>query len=133
MTKQDIQKTREGIAAVELAVCMPVILILTLATLQACAMFYLKQTLAVAAYEGVREAVDYRATSAEVTSACNGILTDRKVTGGTVAVTSGFETLPRESWITVTVSAPCNPNAPLRGWFYENKTLSVSATMMKEY
>lgn len=127
------QEMRNGTAAVELAVCLPVILVLTLATLQACAMFYLRQTLSVAAYEGARRAVGYRAQEADVRSACEGVLADRKVIGGNVAVTPGLETLPREAWITITVSAPCNPNAPLRGWFYENRSLAATATMMKEY
>lgn len=125
---------RTGVAAVELAACLPVILVLTLATLQACAMFYLKQSLCVAAYEGVRRCIGYDATTAQVEAACHGILADRNVQGVQVIIDPpDFAGKKRETWIRVTVSAPCNPNAPLRGWFYSNRTLTASATMMKEF
>lgn len=136
MKKQLIEpaETRSGIAAVELAVCLPVILVLILGTMQACSMFYLKQNLSVSAYEGIRRCVDYKASTADVNAACLQILSDRKVAGGSVTISpADFETRPRQTWITVTVKAPCNPNAPLRGWFYRNKTLTASATMMKEF
>lgn len=128
------QDQPRGAAAVELAVCLPLILILTLATLQACSMFYLRQSLSVAAYEGIRKAVDFRTSSSEVEDACNRILTSRNVNGATILISpSDYTTAPRESWITVTVTAPCNTNSPLRGWFYEDKSLSGSATFMKEF
>lgn len=125
---------RAGAAAVELAVCLPMILILTLATLQACSMFYLRQTLSVAAYEGIRRAVDYQTSTADVEAACDRILTSRNVSGATVTISpSDYTSAARESWITVRVSAPCNTNSPLRGWFYEDRSLTGSATFMKEF
>lgn len=127
-------ENREGIAAVELAVCLPLILVLLLGTLQACSMLYLRQNLSIAAYEGVRKCVKYQPTVTDAEDAAMAILTQRKVSGGTVSFSpADFVTQPKQTWVTITVTAPCNTNAPLRGWFYENRSLSASATMMKEF
>ena len=44
----------KGAAIMELAVCLPLLVTLTMATVEACAMIYLKQTLKIAAFEGAR-------------------------------------------------------------------------------
>ena len=41
----------------ELAVCLPVVVLLVIATIEACSAMFLKQSLTVAAYEGVRTAL----------------------------------------------------------------------------
>src|SRR5262245_11435218 len=60
-----------GVAAAELAVCLPIVVLLVLATIEACSALFLKQSLTVAAYEGVRTAIEEGATSANVQTACN--------------------------------------------------------------
>ena len=47
-------------------------------------MVFLKQSLAVAAYEGVRTAIDPSATADSVQTACDQILADRHVAGAKV-------------------------------------------------
>ena len=59
-------------------------MLLVVGTIEACSMIFLKQSLAVAAYEGARTAIIPGATKAQVEAACNQILADRKVDGGTV-------------------------------------------------
>lgn len=128
------REQRSGAAAVEFAVCLPLILTLLLATLQATQMFYLKQSLTVAAYEGIRKCVEYRSSPADVQAACNAIFADRRVNGAVVTISpANYATQPRESWITVTVTAPRDANTPLTGWFAGGTHLSASATMMKEF
>ena len=46
-----------GVAAAELAVCLPVIVLIVIATIEACSALFLKQSLTAAAYEGVRTAI----------------------------------------------------------------------------
>lgn len=125
---------RTGTATVEFAVCLPVLILLTFATIQATQMMYLKQTLTVAAYEGIRKAVHYRTSAGEVNAACTRILADRGVQGAAINITpNNYVDADPESWITVTVTAPCNLNSPLRGWFYSDRSLTSSATFMKEF
>ena len=50
--KRHYRRRRHGAAATEFAVCLPVLMLLLLGMLEACTMIFLKQSLAVAAYEG---------------------------------------------------------------------------------
>jgi len=131
---QTKRKIRCGIAATEFAVCLPLIMILLLGTLEASTMIFLKQSLSIAAYEGARTSITANATSSDVTDACNRILSQRNVADSNVAVSPNpLETQPVRSWITVTVSAPASSNSVVRGLFYSSHTVSAHASMMKEY
>lgn len=133
-TTTKTKSRRRGIAATEFAVCLPIMLVLIVGTIEACSMIYLKQTLSVAAYEGIRASIKPSATTADVTAACNRILTDRNVQGGTVTITpSDFETQPVQTWITVRVHATGGSNSVIAGWFYDALVVDGQATMMKEF
>ena len=125
---------RRAVAASELAVCLPILVLLLLAMIEACTMIVLKQSLTVASYEGVRVALEPTGTTSQVQAAANGVLTDRRVRNGAVVVTpSNWETLSPGNYVTVTVSAPANRNSVIPGSFFRGKTLSAAATMMKEF
>lgn len=127
------QARRSGVAAAEFAVCLPLLMILFIGTIEACTMIYLKQTLSVAAYEGIRTALQTAATDADVTAAANNILASRNVQGGTVTVSPGpVESQSVQTWLTVTVQAPAASNSVISS-FYSSQIISASATMMKEY
>jgi Flp pilus assembly protein TadG len=127
-------RRRSGIAAAEFAVCLPVLLVIVFGSIEACTMIFFKQSLTVAAYEGVRVAVKHNATNTDVGAAGNQILSDRKVKDGTiVTIPADISTAPVGSYITVRVTAPCNSNSALRGWFFNNYSLHGDATMMKEF
>ena len=66
--------------------CLPIVVLLVVATIEACSAVFLKQSLTVAAYEGVRTALVEGATASNVQAACNQILADRKIEGGTITV-----------------------------------------------
>ena len=127
------RRNRRGVAAVELAVCLPVIVLMVVATIEACSMVFLKQSLTAAAYEGVRTALVERATSGDVQAVCNQILLDRRVDGGTVSVNpSNIEALRPGDFVNVTVSAPCDRNTVVPNGFYRRRTLTTTASMMIE-
>lgn len=127
-------KRRRGVAAIEFAVCLPIIVLLVLSTIEACSMIFLKQTLAVAAYEGARTAIIPGVTGDEVKEVCNEILKDRKVSGGIVTISpKGFDDLKPGQFVDVTVSAPCNANSIVRNKFYKGRTLTSTASMMIEF
>jgi Flp pilus assembly protein TadG len=124
---------RRGVAAAELAVCLPIIVLLVIGTVEACSMVFLKQSLSVAAYEGARTALENAATTAQVESACQQILADRRIQGGTVTVTpTNFDALNPGEFVDVTVSAPCSSNSVVPVRFYRGRTLSATASMMIE-
>ena len=125
---------RRGVAASELAVCLPVIVLLVLAMIEACTMIFLKQSLTVAAYEGVRTSLAQNANVGEVQAACQGVLRDRRVQGARVTVRpANVASLAAGEYVEVTVSAPTDSNSVIPGSFLRGRTLSATATMMKEF
>jgi Flp pilus assembly protein TadG len=127
------RQSRRGIAATEFAVCLPVIALLVLGLIECCTMIFLKQSLTVASYEGIRTALEERAVAADVSRTSQQILTQRRVQGGTIVIApADIPATPAGQYITVTVSAPADRNSVIPGSFFRGQTLSASATMMKE-
>ena len=125
---------RRGVAAAELAACLPVVVLLVVAAIEACSMIFLKQSLAIAAYEGVRTAITAGATDANVRASCNQILTDRRIEGGSVTVRpTDIPSLEPGEFVDVTVSAPCGLNTVVPNSFYRGRSLSATASMMIEF
>ena len=127
------RRRRDGVAAVEFAMCLPIIILLVLGANEAATMIFLKQSLSVAAYEGARTAVVPDATTADVVATCQRILADRRVSAATIEVTPSVEDASIGEFMEVTVTAPCNDNTILTGRFFRDKQLSGSADFMKEY
>jgi Flp pilus assembly protein TadG len=124
---------RRGVAAAELAVCLPIVVLLVLATIESCSALFLKQSLTAAAYEGVRAAIKKGATAATVQTACSQILTDRRIQSSQVTLNPvSIAALKPGDYIDVTVSAPCNPNSPVPTTFFRGRTLTAKASMMIE-
>ncbi|MFO0789591.1 MAG: TadE/TadG family type IV pilus assembly protein [Pirellulales bacterium] len=122
-----------GVAAAELAVCLPVVVLLVIATIEACSALFLKQSLTVAAYEGVRAAIEEGATTATIQASCNQILADRKIKNAKITITpANFTALNPGEFVDVTVSAPCVSNTLVPAAFYRGRTLSAKASMMIE-
>jgi Flp pilus assembly protein TadG len=127
------RRNGRGVAAAELAVCMPIVVLLVIATMEACSAIFLKQSLSVAAYEGVRIALVDGATASNVQAACNQVLADRKIEGATVAVSpADIEALKPGDYVDVTVTAPCAENSVVPANFYRGRNLSATASMMIE-
>jgi hypothetical protein len=124
---------RRAAAAAELALCLPLIVFLLLASLEACSMIFLDHSLTITSYEGVRVAINYDGTNAAVITRCNEIIEEREVEGSNVSLSVGnVAVVPRGQPITVTVTAPCDANAILPLWFYNGQTLTSTTTMVKE-
>jgi Flp pilus assembly protein TadG len=124
---------RRGVAAAELAVCLPVIVLLVIATIESCSALFLKQSLTSAAYEGVRAAIKQGATTVSVQTACNQILADRRIQGSKVILTpASISSLKAGQYVDVAVSAPCNSNSPVPTTFFRGRTLQAKASMMIE-
>ncbi|MCA9265155.1 MAG: pilus assembly protein [Planctomycetales bacterium] len=125
---------RRGVAAVEFAVCLPVIVLLVLGAIEATNMVFLKQSLSVAAYEGGRTAVVPDATDADVIAKCQEILNERRVNGANIAITPDpVEDLGSGEYIHIEVSAPCTGNTLLSGSIYRGRSMTVFSEFMKEF
>jgi Flp pilus assembly protein TadG len=133
MRRTHRRRKARGVAAAELAVCLPVVVLMVIATIEACSALFLKQSLTAAAYEGVRTAIAQAATTANVQAACNQILADRKIRNATISINpSAISNLKPGDFIAVKVSAPCASNSLVPTTFYRGRTLTATATMMIE-
>ena len=124
---------RSGVAAAEMAICLPLIVMLVLASLEACTMIFLHHGLAIASYEGVRIAINYDGTNSEVIDRYETIVDSRNIQGSTIQLDpANCAQVERGNTITVTVSAPCDQNGLIPPWFFGGQTLSSRTTMVKE-
>jgi hypothetical protein len=127
------RRKARGVAAAELAVCLPIVVLLVIATIEACSAVFLKQSITVAAYEGVRTALEEGATVKSVRDTCNRILSERRVKGGSVRLRpSNIDALQPGDFVDITVSAPAEANSVVPANFYRGRTLSATASMMIE-
>jgi Flp pilus assembly protein TadG len=127
------RRRRRGVAAAELAVCLPIVVLLVVATIEACSAVFLKQSLTVSAYEGVRTALEANATATTVADTCNRVLSDRRIQNATVTVRpSNVEALQPGDLVDVTVSAPVAANSVMPTTFYRGRSLSATISMMIE-
>lgn len=143
------KRKRSGAAAVELAVSLPVLVLLLLGTIESCTMIFLQQSLEIAAYEAARVAILPKVQTSDVEATVNQILAARRVNGARVTMSllqsSGqagnwvtvnqpnFQEAPYGTFIKIDVAAPCSSNAVFNLQFYGNRELTGSAAFMKEF
>ncbi|HBJ35885.1 MAG TPA: hypothetical protein DDZ51_14275 [Planctomycetaceae bacterium] len=126
-------RKRRGLAAVEFAICLPVLALLVFGSIEATAFIFLKQSLHVAAYEGVRSGSRITGSQAEATARIRAILDSRDVRGATVNfITGDVASVQRGGPVIIEVAAPTNVNSPLAGQWIANRTLTSRVFMLKE-
>ena len=124
---------RRGVAAVEAAACLPLLVLLTLAVLECCDVIFIKQGLAVSACEGARVAILPGANQENVEAQIRKVLLERGIKGGTFRIIpANFEALPARSHVTVEVEAPAALNSIVVSGFFSKTKLLGSTTMMTE-
>lgn len=122
-----------GAAIVELALCLPVVLLLTFATVEACHFIHLKQSLKVAAFEGVRVGIVRGADASNVQAQCQLFLDSRGVNEYSLDFApANPASVPEGDYFRVTVSAPCSANSLFSGWFYDDVVFTEFVEMMAE-
>ena len=128
---------RKAAATVEFAICLPVLIALTLGTMDLCSVIFLKESVTIAAYEGARRGVGRGRTNEDVTNRIIEFLDDRDINynqGNLVVFGSpdftNAETLEN---VTVTVAVPAAGNMIIPLGMFDDLTVSSSVTMRKEY
>jgi hypothetical protein len=123
---------RRGAAVTEMAVFLPLIVTCVFGTLEICSGIYLKQTLTISAYEGIRMATFRGSEPGEAEPIARRILSDRHISGGSVSFSpaSPESALPG-TIVTISVSAPTSSNC-YRFAFLPSQTYVVQTTMVKE-
>ena len=126
-------KNRRGVAAAEFAVCLPILVVMVFGAIEASSFIFLKQSLNVAAYEGIRTATRITGNEAAATGSANAILTSRNVNDFAIQFPGGDPgDVDRGDAITIIVSAPTDTNSPLLGQFIPNRLINAQIVMLKE-
>lgn len=126
-------KTKQGAAIVEFAVCLPVIMILILGSMEATSAIFVRQALTTSAYEGIREAIRIGSTTSNATSRAQAVLTARQIRDSSIRFTpTDLRTAPRGSNVVVEVSAPFKVNSPFFGNVIADRVTTVRSVMVKE-
>jgi len=132
---------RRGIEVVEMAIVLPIIILITLGTLEICEGIFLRQKLELAAHEGSRVSIRKNATVDDVRSAIKDNLDSRGIDyGGDIAAAvtitpdpSAAATLTPIS-VTVSVETDANLRMPISLYRYlAGRTLTGEVSMFKEY
>ena len=102
-SKNRISK-RSGAAVVELALCLPVLFLIVLGTVEVCNGIFLRQSLEIMAFEGARISVTPGATTSDIQDQVNTIAATRNVNIDSVTVTpADFADQPIGTFIEVKV------------------------------
>ncbi len=131
--RRRVKRNRRGVAAVEFAVCLPMLVLLVFGSIEASSFIFLKQSLNVAAYEGIREAIRNGSSNATGSNRSVNILRARNVNDFIVTFPNGESSAAdRGDEIVIEVSAPTSTNSPLAGQYLTNRVLTARVVMLKE-
>ena len=126
-------KRRRGLATAELAVCLPVIALVVFASIEACSLIFLQESIQTTAYETARFAVAPNSTSAAALARGNQVLSDRVVKSGTIELDpADVETTDRGEVVRAVVRAPLAANRSFPSFFYGDQNLTATVTMLRE-
>lgn len=120
---------RRGTATVELAVCLPVLVLVTLGAIEATNAIYLKQALTSIAYEGVRAASSAGGTTSDAEQVCQTMLAARNIRGATFTCTPITASTSPGTPISVNVTASVANNSLGVSRVFRTTTLTGTATM----
>ena len=130
---------RRGLATVELALCLPMLLIFALGTTEVCNWMHVRQRAMTAVYDGVRYATRpttsgrQAATSAQVIARCQSLLTQLQVNGATVTVNpNNLTNIMPETQVTVTITVPMAQNSMSAYVLNSSSNVTATATMIFE-
>ncbi len=124
---------RHGIATVELAMVLPVFLILVLGTIEVCQYMFMRQSAVIVAYEGARLAVRSRTASIDVVERCQEMLQQRRLQGAVVTITpTEILTAPTGTRIHVQIEVPHTGNSPTYFVLRNQGPITVNAYMLRE-
>lgn len=105
-----------------------------MATIETCRMIYLRQSLKIAAYECARLGIGVDATAELLVEQCDVIMLGRNLKEFTFSsIPADPASLEFGDSLTTTVSISPEHNAIVGSWFFRDKIVSESVTIMAEY
>jgi Flp pilus assembly protein TadG len=129
-------RQRGGVASIEFAAVLPVLLVLTLGTIDVCSVIFLRESATLAAYEGARQGIGRGNTNGDVVSRVQQFLDERDINynASVCEISSpGFAAAETLQSVTVTVNIPATGNLLIPTERFADLIISASCTMRKEY
>ncbi len=127
------EQARRGAAVVEFAICLPIILFIVLASIEAASLMFLRQALVQSAYEGAKVAIRNGGTNADATAAVNAVAAGRRINSLNVTFTpSDISSVTPGETIRVDITAPGDANSFIPFGPFKGKTITAQAVMVKE-
>jgi Flp pilus assembly protein TadG len=130
---------RAGVAAVELALCLPLLVALAFGMIETSNLVHLRTRMYSAAYESARLATrpatakNAAASSTAVTSYCTTVLQQLGVKGAIVTLSPGnLSAVVPQQMVTVTITAPLNQNSFTSLIVNSTQTITAQATLVVE-
>jgi Flp pilus assembly protein TadG len=128
-----------GIAAVELALCLPVLVAIAFGMIETSNLVHLRTRMYSAAYESARLATrtttagSTAATSSAVTAYCAAVLQQLGVRGAQVVLQpADLSSVVPQQLVTVTITAPLNQNSLTSLVVNNSQTITAQATLVVE-
>ena len=126
-------RRRRATATVELALCLPLIVLVAFGAVEGASMIFLKQTLVQSAYEGAKVAIKRNATNADVNAATQAVLGGRTLNDVTIEMNpSNIQSARRGDIVTIRVIAPSDANSIFPFGPFQGRLVSGQAVMVKE-
>ena len=123
---------RRGVATVELAICLPVILLLVVGAIEGSNFIYLKQAATAAAYESAQTLTRVGGTKAKAESRAAEVLSARSIDQSTITFTPADpDTVGRGDQVTVSITAPVSANSIGLRWFFDSQSITASVCMLR--
>lgn len=126
------RKDRHGALTVEMALCVPILFLLLLGTLEFARMNMLRNSVDNAAYEGARRGVVPGAQASDCVTAAQSVLTAVRAQNATITVTPSTIS-DTTSQVSVSVSVPMAQNSWGPARFLSGATLRSVSTKSREF
>jgi hypothetical protein len=126
------RQRQQGSATVEVAICLPIFLIVIFGVIECCDLLFLRQGVLQAAYEGARVAIVPKSKPDNVVEQVERILGHRGIqASGIRIIPPDFERAPFGTQVMVEIQAEPGENGKLMRLF-RNRVITGRATMMIE-
>jgi Flp pilus assembly protein TadG len=131
--KRRYPASRQGAAVVEFAVCLPVLILIVLGSIEAASMLFLRQALIQSAYEGAKVAIRDDGNNSDAINAIDNVAAGRRINEVEIAFSpeNVSKAKPGE-FVSVTITAPGDSNSFIPFGPFKNRTVSARAVMVKE-
>lgn len=132
MTIYQSRNRRRGIATVELAVCVPMIVTITFGAIEAANFIHLKQSLTESAYEAARIATTTGATAETAEQRFREIMTARNIQNAEIVLSPKVtEKTSSGTVVSATVTAPADNNSICPFFYFKSSRLTSQIVMVR--